>query len=646
MNLPSTSGWPSHLSSLVEQLLVASQGADPATFLKQVLPAFLSPLSADYLAVAEGSKGTWRLVASTSSIARTLPSDLLAEAMDRGTPVAQKNWKVFPLRPAQTTTEALLLFSAKGFTAENSLTSETFAAWIDEALISVRLHATQRLQVARLEEILKISASWQKTHETQSLLVQIAEAATRLLGAQRATIFLWDKVSKTLVGKPALGVKGSELRIPDDTGVVGQVVHTGMPRRIDIDIAAEQREVDRRVDKQLQYETQTVVCVPMRSKSGEIIGAFEALNCSHGNFTDADLETLAELAVHSALALQNVEQLEQLAHARARVANQAAAGVQMIGSCPAIVALRSTIQRVADTDLSILILGENGTGKEVVSQSIHYQSRRRQEPFIAVNCAALTETLLESELFGHEKGAFTDAREMRRGKFEIASGGTLLLDEIGDMSLAGQAKLLRVLEEKVVVRIGGSLPIKTDVRVLAATNQNLPDLVRQKRFREDLFFRISVVTIDLPPLRSRGEDILELAEHFLETYATKARRKVPKFTAAARKALLTHAWPGNVRELRNLMEQLAYLTPEEQVKIDAEDLRFVVSPLARTAQEPAIPNHLTLAEATRRFQTQFIRKQADLAKGNMTVAAERLGLHRSNLYRKMQHLDMEIAEEP
>ncbi len=645
MNLPSTSGWPSHLTSLVEQLLVASQGADPATFLKQVLPTFLSPLSADYLAVAEGSKGTWRLVASTSSIARTLPSDLLAEAMDQGTPVAQKNWKVFPLRPEQTTTEALLLFSAKGFAVESSLTSETFAAWIDEALISVRLHATQRLQIARLEEILKISASWQKTHETQSLLVQIAEAATRLLGAQRATIFLWDKVSKTLVGKPALGVKGNELRIPDDTGVVGQVVHTGMPRRIDIDIAAEQREVDRRVDKQLQYETQTVVCVPMRSKSGEIIGAFEALNCNHGNFTDADLETLAELAVHSALALQNVEQLEQLAHARARVANQAAAGVQMIGSCPAIVALRSTIQRVADTDLSILILGENGTGKEVVSQSIHYQSRRRQEPFIAVNCAALTETLLESELFGHEKGAFTDAREMRRGKFEIASGGTLLLDEIGDMSLAGQAKLLRVLEEKVVVRIGGSLPIKTDVRVLAATNQNLPELVRQKRFREDLFFRISVVTIDLPPLRSRGEDILELAEHFLETYATKARRKVPKFTAAARKALLTHAWPGNVRELRNLMEQLAYLTPEEQVKIDAEDLRFVVSPLARTAQEPSIPNHLTLAEATRRFQTQFIRKQADLAKGNMTIAAERLGLHRSNLYRKMQHLDMEIAED-
>lgn len=645
MNIPSHAGLPAHLTTLVEQLLVAAQASDQASALKQILPPFLSPLTADYMAVVEGTKGTWRVIAATSSIVRTLPTDLLAEAIDSGNPVTQKTWKVFPLRATQNASEALLLFSAKGFLAEGPLTSEIVAAWLDETLASVRQHASQKLQIARLEEILKISASWQKTHETSSLLLQIAEAATRLLDAQRATIFFWDKASKTLVGKPALGVKGNELRIPEDTGVVGQVVRTGQPRRIDVDIASDQREVDRRVDKQLQYETQTVVCVPMRSKSGEIIGAFEALNCNHGNFTDSDLETLAELAVHAALALQNVEQLEQLAHARARVANQAAAGVQMIGSCPAIVALRSTIQRVADTELSVLILGENGTGKEVVSQSIHYQSRRRQEPFIAVNCAALTETLLESELFGHEKGAFTDAREMRRGKFEIASGGTLLLDEIGDMSLAGQAKLLRVLEDKVVVRIGGSLPIKTDVRVLAATNQNLPELVRQKRFREDLFFRLSVVTMDLPPLRSRGEDILELAEHFLETYATKARRKVPKFTAAARKALLSHTWPGNVRELRNLMEQLAYLTPEEQIKIDAEDLRFVVSPLARTAQEPAIPSGLTLAEATRRFQIQLIRKQADLAKGNMTLAAERLGLHRSNLYRKMQQLDMEVTDD-
>ena len=253
---------------------------------------------------------------------------------------------------------------------------------------------------------------------------------------------------------------------------------------------------------------------------------------------------------------------------------------------------------MADTDLAVLILGENGTGKEVVAQMTHYHSSRRQEPFVAVNCAAITETLLESELFGHEKGAFTDAREMRQGKFELASGGTLFLDEIGDMSLGGQAKLLRVLEEKVVVRVGGSATIPTDARVLAATNQNLAELVRAKRFREDLFFRLNVVTLDLPPLRSRGDDVELLAEHFLKIFSAKARRKAAKFTAAARKRLITHLWPGNVRELRNLMERLAYLSPEDQDKIDAPDLAFIMSPSAGAASILALDEPLT--EATGR----------------------------------------------
>ena len=189
------------------------------------------------------------------------------------------------------------------------------------------------------------------------------------------------------------------------------------------------------------------------------------------------------------------------------------------------------VHRVAGTELAVLILGENGTGKEVVAQSIHYLSRRRQQPFIAVNCAAIPDTLAESELFGHEKGAFTDARETRLGKFELAAGGTLFLDEIGDLSLSVQAKLLRVLEEKGFVRVGGSTPIHTDARVLAATNQNLAEMVRQKRFREDLYFRLDVVALEIPPLRERGDDILLLAEHFLADFCQKARRKVPRFSA-------------------------------------------------------------------------------------------------------------------
>ena len=323
------------------------------------------------------------------------------------------------------------------------------------------------------------------------------------------------------------------------------------------------------------------------------------------------------------------------------MADEAAAGVQLVGRCPAIEALRSTIARVADTELAVLVLGENGTGKEVVARSIHYLSGRRHEPFIAVNCAALAETLLESELFGHEKGAFTDARETRIGKFELAAGGTLFLDEIGDMSRGGQAKLLRVLEEKLVVRVGGSTPIHTDARVIAATNQDLAALVREKKFRQDLYFRLNVVSLELPPLRDRGEDVLLLAAQFLDSFCRQARRQPPQLTAAARKRLLGHSWPGNVRELRNLMERLAYLSSGD--KVDADELAFIISP--REEGNAWLPDDMNLADATRAFQVQFIEKQIERSQGNMTGAAKRLGMHRANLYRKMRQLDMDVDGE-
>ena len=303
---------------------------------------------------------------------------------------------------------------------------------------------------------------------------------------------------------------------------------------------------------------------------------FELINKLSGAFTQEDQEALVELAAHAAVALENVQDRQKLIATNRQIVEQAAEGVRLIGECPAIQSLRSIIRRVAETDLAVLIGGENGTGKEVVAQSIHYLSRRRGQPFIALNCAAIPDTLAESELFGHEKGAFTDAHESRPGKFELASGGTLFLDEIGDLSLNCQAKLLRVLEEKVMVRVGGSAPIPTDARVLAATNQKLAEMVQQKRFREDLYFRLNVVTLELPPLRQRGGDILLLAEHFLDDFCRRARRKVPELSAAARKRLAEHRWPGNVRELRNLMERLAYLTAGD--RIEAEDLAFILSP--------------------------------------------------------------------
>ena len=301
---------------------------------------------------------------------------------------------------------------------------------------------------------------------------------------------------------------------------------------------------------------------------------------------------------------------------------------------------------MARTELSVLILGKNGTGKEVLARQVHYQSDRRSGPFVAVNCAALVESLLESELFGHEKGAFTDAQATRMGKFELASGGTLFLDEIGDMSLGGQAKLLRVLEEKVIVRVGGSETIPVDVRVVAATNQPLEELIEQKKFRQDLFFRLSVVSLRLPPLAERGDDVLVLAEHFLNHFAAQIGRPILSFSDEAKTALRSHPWPGNVRQLRNTIERASYLSESDQ--ITAEDLDLVggtaTSGGTGTSHEihAAFPK---LTDATKAFQVRHIEATVASTGGNMTEAASRMGLHRSNLYRKMRQLGMSGGEE-
>jgi len=620
---------------------LAALDLEPAAFLRQALPLAREALLLDYAAVVQGEKGQWRTAEATDPN-RRLPTALLEAALDEGEPGVQGQWYAAPINPQAMPGELLIAFREKAAWADRGGKLDLLRRWLGQALELARSRERDQRQIARLRALLEIAASWRETSEMNDLLARLAEASTKLLRAERASIFLWDRTTRTLVGRPALGVAGGELRVPEDAGVVGQVVQTGQPRRVDADVTADQREIDRRVDQKLKFQTRTLLCVPLRGKKGELFGAFEVINKVGGNFSADDEQALTELAAHAAIALENTQEWEQLLSAQRQIADQAEQGVQLIGQCPAIHALRSTVGRVADTELAVLLLGENGTGKDVVAQMIHYRSRRRQEPLVAVNCAALTETLLESELFGHEKGAFTDAREMRRGKFELAASGSLFLDEIGDMSLGGQAKLLRVLEEKVVVRVGGSLPISTNARVIAATNQNLAELVGKRKFREDLYFRLNVVTLDLPPLRARGDDVILLAEHFLAHFSARARRKPPKFTAAARKRLLAHTWPGNVRELRNLMERLAYLAPEDQDKLDAPDLAFILSPGEAAAGPLSLD--LPLGDATQQFQSEYIKRQIERLRGNMTAVAEKLGLHRSNLYRKMRQLGMETGE--
>ncbi|RPI90958.1 MAG: sigma-54-dependent Fis family transcriptional regulator [Planctomycetaceae bacterium] len=489
----------------------------------------------------------------------------------------------------------------------------------------------------KLHATLRIAAQLGSITETQSLLEKVAREAAPLLECDRASIFVWDRPHRELMACPALGLAEGILRIPDDQGIVGECVQQGSIIRVD-DAYLDQR-FNREVDLQTGYRTRNLLCVPLVTSDGQRVGAFEVLNKKTGDFTELDTEILVELGRQAVVALDQAREREHLIRRQRQLTDQFSQNVRIVGDSPQIAALRNKLDRLATTDLSVLLLGESGTGKEVVAQILHDRSPRRDHPFIAVNCAAMPESLLENELFGHEKGAFTDAREARPGKFELAEGGTLFLDEIGDLSPGGQAKLLRVLEQKVITRLGGAQPIRINVRVVAATNANLATAVRERRFREDLYYRLNVVTVELPPLRERAEDVLPLAEFFLERFSTHSSGRKLVLSAEAKARLQAHSWPGNVRELRNLMERVAFLCPTETVSVD--DLAFIISPERDSSLDSA---ELGLTEATSEFQAGYIRRMIKRVGGNMTEAARLLGLHRSNLYRKMRQLDMEESQ--
>uniref|UniRef100_A0A832I1P8 PEP-CTERM-box response regulator transcription factor n=1 Tax=Eiseniibacteriota bacterium TaxID=2212470 RepID=A0A832I1P8_UNCEI len=310
---------------------------------------------------------------------------------------------------------------------------------------------------------------------------------------------------------------------------------------------------------------------------------------------------------------------------------------RLVGDSEAMRRVFALVQRVAPTDATVLITGENGTGKELVAHAIHEASRRRDGPFVPINCGAIPETLIESELFGHERGAFTDAYRTREGKVEVADGGTLFLDEIAELPTHLQVKLLRFLQDRRFERVGGREPLSTDVRLVAASNQDLRAGMASGRFREDLFYRLSVVTIHVPPLRERGEDVRLLAEYFLEYYARHHRRRIRGFTRSALRALSAHAWPGNVRELENRVQRAVILAPESTLR--PEDLE-----LAEAA--PVAPRRLQEArdEAERVLLVDALVRNA----GNVTRAARDVGVSRPTLHDLLRKhgLDVERYRRP
>jgi len=318
------------------------------------------------------------------------------------------------------------------------------------------------------------------------------------------------------------------------------------------------------------------------------------------------------------------------------------ASQEIIGDSPSMNTLRKQIDAVAPRNAWVLITGENGTGKEIVARSIHNRSTRAQKPFIAINCAAIPEELIESELFGHVRGAFTNAVSSKKGKFELAHGGTLFLDEIGDMSLRTQAKVLRILQEKQFERVGDSQTISVDVRVIAATNKNLENEIREGNFREDLFYRLNVVPFHLAPLRERDADILLLANYFLRQAAVDLNEKPKRFSEPAAIALRNYSWPGNVRELRNIVERVCVLTTRDTIEIDDLPAQFLTGKHAATAVgHAAQASFQTLREARSEFERVFILEKLEENDWNVSKTAESIGIERSNLHRKLRAYELD-----
>ncbi len=315
---------------------------------------------------------------------------------------------------------------------------------------------------------------------------------------------------------------------------------------------------------------------------------------------------------------------------------------EMIGESQPIMQMKKQINIAAPSNGWVLITGENGTGKELVSRAIHHQSARSKQPFVEVNCAAIPEELIESELFGHEKGAFTGATAARKGKFDQANSGTLFLDEIGDMSLKTQAKILRILQERKFERVGGNRTIEVDVRVIAATNKNLEVEIREGNFREDLYFRLNVLPFHVPPLRERKEDIQRLASHFLNYFCSQESRDIKCLSANALYALTQYNWPGNIRELKNLIERMVIMTPEQIIEYEHLPASIKSAPLNQeTDISIGTISATSYRDAKELFEKQFLRQKLEENNWNISRTAEEIGLERSNLHRKIKSYGLE-----
>ena len=467
--------------------------------------------------------------------------------------------------------------------------------------------------------------------DLDDLLRRVIDDVVRLLDADRGTLYLFDHARSELVSRVAHLPELAEIRLKLGEGVAGLVARTGV--RVNVPGAKGHPKFSRRIDRLTGYETRSVLCAPVRGDGGSTLAVLQVLNARRGRFDDADEVRIDALSAEVALLLQTTSLRSQL-----HPGQRHALGFRfnhIVGESPAMRVVYDLTARAARTEATVIVVGETGSGKEAIARAVHYNSPRHEGPFVKVDCAALPANLIENELFGHERGAFTGADRASEGKVNDAHGGTLFLDEVGELPLEVQGKLLRLLQDRVFVRVGGTRAVNVDARFVCATHRDLGADVKAGRFRADLYYRLHVVPIAVPPLRERGAaDLDRLIDHFIFELSRRHQRAEVHLDNEGRSRLHAHAWPGNVRELEHCIEAAIVLsaTPRLEIRLGESQKPLLPSAATPVSGGPPFSTPIRPLMEVERAYVDFVLHQCE---GNRSEAARVLGIGRNTLSRKL-----------
>jgi Nif-specific regulatory protein len=531
---------------------------------------------------------------------------------------------------------SLFLFLLReGESVKTSSLVELDELQVTGATVRVRVEDTIYLMARDLSALMKISTTINSIRGLEALQQQLLELIFEVVPAQRGAILLADEGLEefaSVFGWDRHSGPNRTVRV--SRTIAHQVLREGVAVLSNDVLGSEAFGTS---ESLIASQIRCLMCIPLvlldRALGVIYLDASDPAAC----FDKDHLQLLTAIAGIAAVALENARHLERLEDENARLRADSGLETNMVGESARMKQVYQFLTKVAPTSATVLICGESGTGKELAARAIHMNSPRAVKPFVAVNCAALTETLLESELFGHEKGAFTGAIMQKKGKFEVADGGTIFLDEVGEMSPLLQTKLLRVLQEREFERVGGTRPLKVDIRLIAATNKDLEEAIEQGTFRQDLYYRLNVVQLSMPPLRERREDIPLLASYFVAKYSKKCKRRVMGVSAEARARLINYDWPGNVRELENAIERAVVLGTTDLIL--PEDLPEAALEAESPSSIPVTKYHEAIAEAKK----QLILKAVEQSGGNYTEAAKLLGVHPNYLHRLIRNMNLKPA---